>query len=275
MGIDALVADLKVKLEIIDEVEIHKAYPVAARNVRRLEAIQSHAYASPKVALVSIMHRSALVNWPGRRDGSVQNNERLEFLGDALIGLFVAMEAMSLRPDLDEGSLTKLRSAIVGTSNLSSKALELGLGRCLLLGKGELASGGNHRTGILADLFEATTAALFIDAGAEQTWEWLRAVFSSDFARTDDTLAGFDAKTRFQQWTQGIIGIPPSYRVVGTNSTPETTEFIMAGFIGDVEIARSRGPNKRYASKQVAVLMQAMVDSGELTENHLREMIGV
>jgi dsRNA-specific ribonuclease len=272
MGIDTIVADLKSKLEAIDLNLIARSYPGALEKVQRLESIQGHSYASKKVALVSLMHRSVLVKWPGCRDGSVQSNERLEFLGDALIGFFIAMQAMSARPDLEEGSLTKLRSALVGTTNLSAKALELGLGKCLLLGKGEHSSGGQQRSSILADLFEATTAALFLDAGHIGAWQWLQRVFEEDFACTEQTLAGFDAKTRFQQWTQSVIGIPPVYRVVGTVGTPESTEFIMAAFIGETEIARSQGRNKRDASKQVAAIMQAMVDAGELTANRLREI---
>jgi ribonuclease-3 len=275
MSIDGLVSELKSRLELLDHNAILKAYPCAAKKIERLQAIQGHTYASQKVALVSLLHRSVLGKWPGRKDFGIQSNERLEFLGDALLGLFVAMESMSSRPDLDEGSLTKLRAAIAGTANLSSKACELGLGRCLVLGKGEQASGGQNRSSLLADLFESVTAALFIDGGEEKAWSWLRTVFSSDFLRTDETLAGFDAKTRFQQWTQSIIGVPPSYRVVGTNSTPETTEFIMAGFIGDVEIARCQGRNKRDASKHVAALMQSMVDSGELNEARLKEIYHV
>jgi ribonuclease-3 len=274
MILNANLAELKGRLEELDCEQIYSMYPGSERKIAALEAIQGYNYQSKKVALVSLIHRSALVYWPGLADNSVQSNERLEFLGDAIIGLFVAVESMNVHPKLDEGALTRLRSAIAGTENLSAKSAALGLGRCLVLGKGESLSGGHRRTNLLADAFEAATAALFIDAGEDRAWNWLRGVFGADFLTAELTLADFDAKTRFQQWTQSIIGVPPTYRVVGTNSTPETTEFIMAGFIGDVELARSRGRNKREASKQVAALMQAMVDSGNLTENRLKEIYG-
>ena len=280
MYLSSRFAELKQLLEKVDEKRISQVFPGSNKKLECLEAIQGHKYRSKKVALVSLIHRSALVYWPGKENqqrGSsqkfeIQSNERLEFLGDALLSTFVATEAMIAQSELDEGDLSRLRAALVGTENLSNKALGLGIGRCLLLGKGESSSGGHKRQTILADAFEATTAALFIDAGEEYAWKWLLKVFSSDFVLAPETLIEFDAKTRFQQWTQAIIGVPPTYKVIGTESTPESTLFIIAGFIGEHEIARSTGKNKREASKRVAHLMQGKVASGELTETMIRQM---
>lgn len=264
--------ELKSELERLDEDKFVQMFPNAKKKLLLLESIQGHRYNSKKIALVSLVHRSSLVYWPGVKDGAIQSNERLEFLGDSLIGAFVAVEAMVAQPSLDEGSLSRLRAAIVGTENLSNKSEKLGLGKCLFLGKGESTSGGSKSRNILADAFEAVTAALFIDAGEEVAWRWLLGLFGSDFLVAESTLADFDAKTRFQQWTQKVIGVPPSYRVIGTESTPESKEFIIAGFIGATEIARARGKNKREASKKVAVLMQDLVESGQLTEARIKEL---
>jgi ribonuclease III len=272
MYLKSRLSELKREIERLDEDKFVQMFPNAKKKLLLLEAIQGHRYLSPKVALVSLVHRSSLVYWPGVKDGVIQSNERLEFLGDSLLGAFVAIEAMIGQPALDEGSLSRLRAAIVGTENLSNKAEKLGLGKCLFLGKGESASGGGKSQNILADAFEAVTAALFIDAGEQVAWQWLLGLFGSDFLVAESTLADFDAKTRFQQWTQKIIGVPPSYRVIGTESTPESTEFIIAGFIGATEVARARGKNKREASKKVAVLMQDLVVSGQLTEERIKEM---
>lgn len=263
---------IRTRLAQIDRDEIIKFFPGALARVQALEKIQSHTYSSVQVALVALLHRSAMVYWPKKDEAVVQSNERLEFLGDAVLGTFVASEAMLAFPDLAEGQLSRLRAALVGTESLSKKAHDLGIGRILLLGKGELSSGGNRRQSLLADAFESVTAALFVDAGEEKVWSWLMDVFGSDLILADKILTDFDAKTRFQQWTQKVIGVPPTYRVIGSNSTPESTEFIVAAFIGDVELARASGRNKRDASKKVALVMQQLVDSGELDEAALVEM---
>lgn len=263
---------IRKRLTQIDRNEVIRFFPGALSRVQALEKIQSHTYSSVQVALVALLHRSAMVYWPKKDEVVVQSNERLEFLGDALLSTFVASEAMLAFPDLSEGQLSRLRAALVGTESLSRKAHDLGIGRILLLGKGELSSGGSRRKSLLADAFEAVTAALFVDAGEEKVWSWLMEVFGSDLILADKILTDFDAKTRFQQWTQKVIGVPPTYRVIGSNSTPESTEFIVAAFIGDVELARASGRNKRDASKVVAQLMQQMVDSGELDEAALLEM---
>jgi ribonuclease-3 len=263
---------IRARFSQIDTDEIIKVFPGAMARVHSLEKIQSHRYRCFPIALVALLHRSAMVYWPRKDQIEVQSNERLEYLGDALLGTFIASEAMLAFPELAEGQLSRLRAALVGTVSLSRKANDLGIGRILLLGKGELSSGGHRRQSLLADAFEAVTAALFIDAGEEKVWTWLMEVFGSDLILADKVLTEFDAKTRFQQWTQKLIGVPPTYRVIGSNSTPESTEFIVAGFIGDVELARSSGRNKRDASKQVAVKMQQLVDSGELNEEKLIEI---
>ncbi len=272
MFLKARLEGIRPSVERLNKKKILEVFPNAVSKLRSLEAIQGHVYGSKEVALVSLIHRSALVYWPENRRHEIQSNERLEFLGDALLGSFVAIEAMQAHGDLDEGELSRLRAAIVGTENLADKAQKLGLGKSLLLGKGEMSSGGQRRQSILADSFEAVTAAIFIDAGEEKAWSWLLEVFGSDLILAEKILSDFDAKTRFQQWTQRIIGVPPSYRVVGTQSTPERSDFIVAGFVGQFEIARAQGRNKREASKRVAVLMQEKVNEGVLTERVLKAM---
>ena len=244
--------------------KLKRHFPRCDEHVARLEKVQGHAYRNKKTALASLIHRSSLVYWPNDKSG-VFSNEKLEYLGDSFLNFFVATEAMAAHPEMNEGQLSKLRAAIVGTESLSRKARDLGLGEMLLLGKGEALSLGQKRQNALADSFEAVTAALLLDAGEEGARRWLFEVFAADFVIGQETLAHFDVKTRFQQWTQGIVGQPPTYKVVGTMSTPQATEFIVAGFVGETELARASAVSKRDASKLVAAKMQNLVDCGELT----------
>jgi ribonuclease III len=262
------------QIERLNLEKLRRFFPQFEDSVGSLERLQNHSYRNKKTAVACLIHRSSLVYWPGDKTG-VFSNEKLEYLGDAFLNFFVATEAMSAHPDMNEGQLSKLRAAIVGTDNLSRKAREMGLGDLLLLGKGEALSHGQKRQNALADAFESVTAALLLDAGEDFARAWLFEVFAADLVVGKETLAHFDVKTRFQQWTQGIVGQPPTYRVVGNNATPQSTEFIVAGFVGETELARASAQSKRDASKLVAAKMQALVDSGALTPELLKKMMGL
>jgi ribonuclease III len=252
--------------------KLRRHFPQFEEHLARLEEVQGYKYRNKKTGVAGLIHRSSLVYWPTDKAG-IFSNEKLEYLGDSFLNFFVATEAMAAHPEMNEGQLSKLRAAIVGTDNLSQKARMLGLGDMLLLGKGEALSHGQRRINALADAFESVTAALLLDGGEDAARTWLFEIFAADFVLGMETLASFDVKTRFQQWTQGIVGQPPVYKVVGTHATPQTTEFIVAGFVGDTELARASAQNKRDASKLVAAKMQALVDKGELTPEILQKLI--
>lgn len=253
----------------LDAAKISRVFPQLEALVSRLEDAQKHVFRNKNVARVALIHRSALVHWPQDKRG-VYSNERLEFLGDSFLGYFIAVEAMIAHPGWQEGELSKLRAAIVGTESLAQKARAIGLSDMIVLGKGESMQCGHYRTSLLADAFEAIVAALLLDAGAGATWAWLKSIFAADIALGQDILQKFDAKSRFQQWVQSIVGTPPSYRVIGTESTHEKTDFIVGGFVGRTEVARAAAPNKRVASKIVAQKLVDMVDSGELTADMVK-----
>jgi ribonuclease-3 len=260
--------------ETLDEQRLRKHFPDLDSRIEHLGRLQGHTYIHRRLAAVSLIHRSALVYWPVQSDrAGIFSNERLEFLGDSFLNFFVACEAMSAYPKMAEGELSKLRAAIVGTENLAEKARSLNLHDLLMFGRGEIAKGGfqsERRQNILADAFESVTAALLIDAGEEQTREWLGRLFAADLVVAERTLTDFDVKTRFQQWTQSVCGRPPVYKVVKTISTPQETQFVVAGFIGRTELARAAAANKREASKLVAARMQKMFEAGELTAELLK-----
>ncbi|MFZ9519151.1 MAG: ribonuclease III family protein [Silvanigrellaceae bacterium] len=260
-------------LKPLDEPRLRKFFPDLDARIAALERTQGHVYANKRFAVVSLIHRSALVYWPNDKS-TIFSNERLEFLGDSFVNFFVACEAMASFPKMAEGELSRLRAALVGTENLSEKAKSIGLHEMIMFGRGEIAKGGfrsEKRQNILADAFEAVTAALLLDAGEQKAWDWLRSLFAADLVVAEKTLGDFDVKTRFQQWTQSVCGRPPVYRLVRTISTPEENQFVVAGFIGKTELARAGAANKREASKMVAARMQKMMESGALTAEMVKK----
>ena len=238
--------------------------------VQKLGIIQGHTYHNAAVALTALTHRSFLVFWPQVPKNAVLSNECLEFLGDAYVNQFVSWETAALFPHLQEGELSRLRAAFVGTDNLARLSLGLGLRDLVLVAGLDVLSSQKAEKNILADLFEAVTASLLIDAGENVTKSWLRKVFENDFLSAEKMLAGFDLKTQFQEWTQSLVGCPPTYRVVDSVLVGKQQHFVVAGFLGEVELARAQGPNKREASKAVAKILDQMRHSGELTEEKMK-----
>jgi ribonuclease-3 len=247
-------------------------FPQVESHIDALSELQGHPYRNKYIAAVALTHRSALVFWPKNKAG-IYSNERLEFLGDAFLSFYIASETMLLQPDLQEGELSKLRAIIVGTENLAQKSRELGIGSLLLSGKSEVHLNPNSQENVLADAFEAVTAALLIDAGEDIVRKWLNSIFKDDLKMNQDTLLNFDSKGKVQQWTQSIIGTPPTYKTIGTEGTPQETYFIVGAFVGEIEIARATARNKREASKKVAEIIIQKIQSGELTPELLKEFV--
>lgn len=252
--------------------KLSAVFPQVHCHIDVLSDIQDHKYANRKIAAVALTHRSALVFWPSNKAG-IYSNERLEFLGDAFLSFYIASEAMLVQPDLQEGELSRLRAIIVGTENLAQKSRELGLGDCLLVGKAEANSTPNCQENVLADAFEAVTAALLIDAGEDKTRHWLNKIFHNDLYLSQEALLNFDSKGKVQQWTQSIIGVPPTYKTIGTEGTPQETYFIVAALVGNTEIARASAKNKREASKKVAEKIIELIESKQLTREVLMQYV--
>jgi ribonuclease III len=254
----------------LDIQKVRKIFPNCEEFANKLGSIQDHKYTSNAIAIVSLIHRSALIHWPKNRTG-IFSNERLEFLGDACLGFVIAQHAMVTFPDAGEGELSRLRSVIAGTEWLANQATKLGLGDLLLMGNGENGEACIPKTNALADVFESTCATLLIDGGYTKAKEWILKSCAKDLTSSGEQFLQLDAKTKFQQWVQSIIGIPPVYQTISESLTTNSNVFEVAGLICDVEIARASGPTKREASKRVAQLAQARVENQTLTAEMIRD----
>ena len=180
------------------------------------------------------------------------HNERLEFLGDAVIGLVVSRLLYERFPDEDEGFLTARRAALVNRHALAAIALELGLDRYLLLGRGEAEAGGATRPSLLAATFEALCGALYLHEGIEPTRSWLRGLFTARLAPGEESPPPKSAKSRLQEWTQHYRHTKPYYELVSTAGPPHEQLFTVAAIVEGRRLAVGEGSSRQRAEEQAA-----------------------
>ena len=206
------------------------------------------SFADTRLLFQALTHRSV---------GSA-NNERLEFLGDAVLSFVVAEMLFEAHPEASEGELSRYRASLVSGEALGAIALELGLGAYLRLGEGELKSGGQQRASILADALEALIGAVYLDRGLDAA----RALATRLLQRRLDELPGAselkDPKTRLQEWLQGR-GLPlPVYEVLEISGEPHEQLFRVRCDIGELAIAaEAEGSSRRRAEQEAASLVLA------------------
>ncbi len=208
----------------------------------------------------ALTHRSYLNEHP---EVEPLDNERLEFLGDAVLDFVVAGWLYKKYPDLSEGRLTSIRSALVRTEKLSELALQVGIGDRLRLGKGEAHSGGRARQTLLADAFEAVVGALYLDRGIRAVQNWLMPLIKAEVARIIAEQSDRDAKSALQEWSQALRGITPHYRTVGESGPDHAKRFTVAVFIDGEEAGRGEGSSKQSAAQAAAAnaLQRLTVDA--------------
>ncbi len=164
-----------------------------------------HAFADPRVLTVALTHRS----WCAEHDG--ESNERLEFLGDAVLGLAVTERVFRTRPDRAEGDLAKIRAAVVSEGTLAAVARSIRLGDHLRLGRGEATSGGRDKPSILADAMEAVIGAVFIDGGPDRATGLVHRLLSGPIEAASLDPGTHDYKTRLQEMVAGMGEPAPAY----------------------------------------------------------------
>ncbi|HRG14575.1 MAG TPA: ribonuclease III [Pseudomonadota bacterium] len=192
------------------------------------------------------------------------NNERLEFLGDAVVGLVVAELLYERYPKLDEGVLTRMRAHLVCERGLADLARSLKLGERLQLGPGELKSGGHRRDSILADALEALAAARFFEAGWETCRSEVRAWFEPALAGLHADDFGKDAKTRLQEWLQArALGLP-EYLLIDATGPEHAREFLVQCFVpGRERQTEARGGSRKLAEARAAEAMITQLQDEE------------
>jgi ribonuclease III len=186
-------------------------------------------------------------------NGGLPTNERLEFLGDAVLGLIVTDRLYRRHPDLSEGSLAKLRAGVVNMRACAEVAVTLDVGAHLLLGRGEESTGGRAKASILADTLEALIGAVYLDAGLPAATDLVRRLFDPLIERAVATGAGLDFKTSLQELTadRGLGG--PEYRIAETgpdHAKVFTAEVVVAG----ESMGGGTGSSKKEAEQEAAAI---------------------
>jgi len=206
-----------------------------------------HDFDDPQLLMTALTHASAAFE----RDGT-RGNERLEFLGDAVLDLVVARLLFTLHPDWREGDLTRARSAVVNTRALARQARALGLPEYLVLGKTERRSGGEGKERVLANLFEAVIGAIYLDGGLEPVFGLVERCFGETLA--GDATLQRDPKTRFQEWAHAERRETPRYVVLDDSGVEEAEDrFRVAVTLEGEAWAEGQGRSKRTAERAAAL----------------------
>lgn len=206
---------------------------------------------NPKLLETALTHRSAL-NEPSSGTSSRVSNERLEFLGDAVLELVVTRYLFKELPQEPEGRLTALRSALVRTETLAEVALELNLGKKLYMSKGEEATGGRTNTGLLANTFEAVVGALYLDQGFQEVERFVGKYLLPKLAKIKQEKLYKDAKSLLQETVQAQGHPTPEYEVLSAQGLDHAKIFTVAVKIGNKNFGQGRGPSKQAAQQEAA-----------------------
>jgi ribonuclease-3 len=193
-----------------------------------------------------------------------KNNEKLEFLGDAVLDLVVGFMLFDKYQEMNEGDLTRLRAALVKESHLAQMAEDIDLGSCLLLGKGEDASAGRRKPSILSCAYEAVVGAVFLDGGYEAAASVIARHFSPWIDKRLQGLSAADSKSALQERLQERFSEGPEYFLEREDGPDHAKTFVVTVRFHDVLLGEGKGRSKKEAEKAAAVAALAYLESSDL-----------
>src|SRR5579859_2267794 len=214
-----------------------------------LERTLGYAFSDPSLLQAALIHTSYVNERPGR---GLEANERLEFLGDAVLGVVVAHRLYELRPESPAGELTVLRAWLVRQSTLARWARQLNLGSLLMLGRGEARGGGRERPALLSRAFEAIIGSVYLDGGLEAARTVLLPLVDNELQSGFSPQRVVDAKSRLQQVTQARFESTPVYNLVDHSGPGHAPVFVVEVRAGPEVNARGTGHSKRAAQQAAA-----------------------
>ena len=217
---------------------------------RWAEARLRYSFKNPLLLEQALTHRSASKN----------NNERLEYLGDSFLNFAIARRLYDLRPEDTEGDLSRARAALVMESTLAAIGQSLALTEELVLGAGELRSGGAQRGAVLADAVEALIGAVLLDGGTVAAEALIDLLFAEQLAALPDAATLKDAKTRLQEWLQGKGLHLPAYAVESVHGRDHEQTFVVSCEVTEKHAyTTGQGPSRRRAEQEAASAMLAVL----------------
>lgn len=216
-----------------------------------LKRLLDYEFRDVELLKQALTHRSA----PG------SNNERLEYLGDAVLDVVVSEVIFRLRPTASEGVLSRIRSSLVKDTTLAALATEIDLGEHLILGPGEKRSGGHTRSSILADALEAIFGAVYLDADFEEARRVIHRVYDERLRQLPESAARRDPKSRLQELLQAKRIDLPAYSVETVTGKAHRQSFEVSCTIGALDtVTIGRGPSRRQAEQEAATKMLMLVE---------------
>jgi len=229
--------------------------------IHEFETIIAVKFNNVNLLRQALTHRSYINE---QSDDSLADNERLEFLGDAILDYIVADMLFQQYPNMAEGELTRLRSALVRTESLAELARDCRVGEFLYIGRGEENSGGRERTNNLCRAFEAVIGAIYIDSGLDAVREFICPRLDQLQSKVMDEAIHKDARSRLQEWSQANHNITPIYRLVSATGPDHNKEFLIEVVIGEHVIANGTGRSKQSASQAAALSALEQIASGQV-----------
>ncbi len=218
-------------------------------------------FREPALLTEALTHRSFVNEYAG--DGAVKDNERLEFLGDAVLHIIVTDLLFDKYPAQNEGTLTQLRAALVRTESLAKLARDCRLGEFLLMGRGEELSGGRQRLSLLCRSYEALIGALYLDSGLEAVAAFVTPQLLRLLEDVMEQKLHIDARSELQERIQASLNIAPDYRVADSAGPEHDKEFRVEVSLGDRIIGSGLGKSKRAAAQNAArIALRYLEDHG-------------
>jgi ribonuclease III len=230
--------------------------------LKDLEAALSYRFRDRGLLDHALTHSSFVNENP---DADVRDNERLEFLGDAVLELCVSDLLMKKFPDYREGQLSRLRASVVNEQPLAELARKFNLGDYLLLGKGELSTGGRTKNSLLSNTFEAVIAAVYVDSGFERTAEFIREIFEP-LIEEGRAAPSRDYKTALQEMSQNRFRGLPRYTLIGEEGPDHEKIFSVRLSLADAVETTGSGKSKKEAEQQAAKAAIEMLEKTALPE---------
>jgi len=236
------------------------SHAVSSASFAQLESVLGHVFSRRELLDLALTHSS----WANECGTEQIHNERLEFLGDAVLELCVSAQLFRRFPDAREGELTKMRAHLVSTVSLAERARKIGLEALLKLGRGEESQGGRHRDSVLSDAFEAVLAAVYEDGGFVAAQEAVARLFDDRWPTVAEKAMPKDYKTRLQEASQQRFGEPPLYTRLGSHGPEHAKVFEISLRMPDGVEFTASGSSCKKAEQNAAQQALAALAAGTL-----------
>lgn len=221
-------------------------------HLERLQIRIGYSFGDRRVLLQAMTHKSYGHEFYQEKPITLRDNERLEFLGDAILDVIVSDILLESFPNANEGQLSKMRAAVVNEKTLAQLAKSLQLQDCVRLGKGEAQTGGNEKPSILSSTFEALIAAIYLDGGFNAVYPVVRHIFAPFFAEERELMAFYDHKTQLQEIVQARWKVTPTYHLVESHGPDHAKIFHIEVRMNGKTLATASGSSKKEAEQNAA-----------------------